>query len=126
MSGLALSYRKPHDCRFDTIPYPSGSKVSDFSKILGESGRRIHEHIGQYVAKLEELADRVTFRVQFFSLSLTNTTFAWYARLAPNSINSSGGFEHRFHEHSKEYELELVESVNDYFRRFQDSRNRYF
>lgn len=69
MSGLGLSYRKSQDCRFDTIPCPPGSKVSDFSKILGKSGRSIREHIGHYVAQLEELADRETFRVQLFSFS---------------------------------------------------------
>lgn len=96
MSGLALSYRKPHDCRFDTIPYPSGSKVSDFSKILGESGRRIHEHIGQYVAKLEELADRVTFRVQFFHylllIPLLHGMLGWLQTLLISQVISNTDF----------------------------------
>lgn len=63
MSDLGSSYRKPYDHRFDTIPYPPGTKVSDFSKFSGESGRSTHEHIDQYPTQLEELADREAFRV---------------------------------------------------------------
>jgi hypothetical protein len=66
-----------------------------------------------------------------------DTVFAWYDVLPPNSISSWGDIEHKFHEHfSRKYELELVdlatlwqgqdESVNDYFQRFQDTRNWWF
>jgi hypothetical protein len=48
--GLGSSYRKPYDQWFDTLPYPPGSKVSDFSKFLGESGKSTHEHTYQYLA----------------------------------------------------------------------------
>jgi hypothetical protein len=71
-----------------------------------------------------------------FSLSLTGTAFAWYATLPPNSILSWGGeLEQKFHDHffSGDYELDLVdlvalqqgkdESVNEYIRRFRDTRN---
>jgi hypothetical protein len=71
-------------------------------------------------------------------LSLTGTAFTWYATLPPNSILSWGDLEQKFHEHffSGDYELDLVdlvaprqekdESVNDYIRRFWDTRNRCF
>jgi hypothetical protein len=71
-------------------------------------------------------------------LSLTDTAFAWYAALPPNSINSWEELEQKFHEHffSGEHELELTdlasvqqgpeELVNDYIRRFWDTRNRCF
>jgi hypothetical protein len=84
------------------------------------------------------LADIEAFRVRLFSLSLTGTSFAWYATLPPNSISSQGDLEQKFHDHffSGDYELDLVdqvalrqgkdESVNDYIRRFQDTRNRCF
>jgi hypothetical protein len=84
------------------------------------------------------LADGEAFRVPLFSLSLTGTAFAWYASLPPNSINFWNELESKFHEHFfvGEYELGLAdlasvrqgreESVNDYIRRFWDTRNRCF
>jgi hypothetical protein len=84
------------------------------------------------------LADREAYRVRLFPLSLTGTTFTWYATLSPNYINSWEELEQKFHEHFflAEHELELSdlatvrqgpkESVNDYIRRFRDTRNRCF
>jgi hypothetical protein len=84
------------------------------------------------------LVDTKAFRVRLFSLSLTGTTFAWYTTLPPNSILLWGDLEQNFHDHffTGDYELDLVdlvtlrqgkdESVNDYIRRFRDTRNRCF
>jgi hypothetical protein len=105
---------------------------------LGDQGKSTREHIDQFLAQLGELADAEAFRVRLFSLSLTGTAFTWYATLPPNSILSWGDLEQKFHEHffSGDYELDLVdlvalrqekdELVNDYIRRFQDTRNRCF
>jgi hypothetical protein len=112
--------------------------MPEFSKFSGENGRSTHEHIGQFLAHLGKLADGEAFRVRLFSLSLTGTAFAWYAVLPPNSINFWNELESKFHEHFfvGEYELGLAdlasvrqgreESVNDYIRRFRDTRNRCF
>jgi hypothetical protein len=100
--------------------------------------KNTHEHIGQFLAQLGELTDTEAFCVRLFSLSLTGTAFAWYATLPPNSILSWGELEQKFHDHfvSGDYELDLVdlvalrqgkdESVNEYIRRFWDTRNRCF
>jgi hypothetical protein len=107
-------------------------------KFSGDEGKRTHEHISQFLAQLGELANIEVFRVCLFSLSLIGTTFAWYATLPPKFIFSWGDLEQKFHDHffSSDYELDLVdlvalrqgkdESVNDYVRRFQDTRNRCF
>jgi hypothetical protein len=50
----------------------------------------MNKHISHFLAHLGELADREAYCVCLFSLSLTSTTFAWYAILPPNSINSWG------------------------------------
>jgi hypothetical protein len=138
VARVGQSYQKPYDHRFDTVPYPQGARVLEFFKFSGENGRSTHEHIGQFLAHLGELDDKEAFRVRLFSLSLTSTTFSWYAALPPNSINSCNDLESKFHEHffSGEYELGLAdlasvrqgreESVNDYIRRFRDTRNRCF
>jgi hypothetical protein len=67
--------------------------------------------MGQFLAQLGGLANREEFHVRLFSLSLTGTTFAWYATLPPNSISSWGDLEQKFHEHfsTREYEIELVD-----------------
>jgi hypothetical protein len=60
---------------------------------------------------LGELADGEAYRVRLFSLSLTDTAFAWYAALPPNSINTWEELEWKFHEHFLlgEHELELAD-----------------
>jgi hypothetical protein len=138
VARVGQSYQKPYNHRFDTVPYPQGARIPEFSKFSGENGRSTHGHIGQFLAHLGELADGEAFRVRLFSLSLTSTAFAWYAALPPNSIDSWNELESKFHEHffAGEYELGLAdlasvrqvreESVNDYIRRFRDTRNRCF
>jgi hypothetical protein len=138
VSSTGQSYRKPYSHRFDTVPYPQGTRIIDFSQFSGEGGKSTHEHINQFIAHLGELADGEAYRVRLFSLSLTDIAFGWYTTLLPNSINSWEELERKFHEHffSGEYELELAdlasvrqgpeESVNDYIRRFRDTRNRCF
>jgi hypothetical protein len=132
------SYRKPYDSRFDHHPYPQGTRIPEFAKFSGDQGKNTREHIGQFLAQLGELADTEAFRVHLFSFSLTGTTFAWYSTLPPNSILSWGDLEQKFHDHFffGDYELDLVDlvaleqakdkSVNDYIRRFRNTRNRCF
>jgi hypothetical protein len=138
VSGTGQSYRKPYSHRFDIVPHPQGTRISDFSKFSSEGRKSTHEHISQFLAHLGELADMEAYRVRLFSLFLTDTAFAWHVALPPNYINSWEELEHKFHEHffSGEHELELVdlasvrqgpeESVNDYIQRFRDTRNRCF
>jgi hypothetical protein len=111
VARVGQSYQKPYGHRFDTVPYPQGARILEFSKFSGENGRSTHEHIGQFLAHLGELADGEAFHVLLFSLSLTGTAFAWYAALPPNSINSWNDLESKFHEHlfSGEYELGLAD-----------------
>jgi hypothetical protein len=86
----AQSYRRHYDSRFDHHPYTQGTRIHEFAKFSGDQGKSTQEHIGQFLAQLGELADTEAFHVHLFSLSLTGTTFAWYATLPPNSILSWG------------------------------------
>jgi hypothetical protein len=138
VSGTRQSYRKPYSHRFDTVSYPQGTRIPDFSNFSGEGGKSTHEHISQFIAHLGELVDGEAYRVRLFSLSHTDTAFTWYAALPPNSINSWEELEQKFHEHffSGDHELELTylasirqepkESDNGYIRRFRNTRNRCF
>jgi hypothetical protein len=107
------SYQRPYDSQFDHLPYPQGSRIPEFAKFLGDQGKSMHEHIDQFLAQLGELADTEAFHVRLFSLSLTRTTFAWYAALPPNSILLWGDLEQNFNDHffSGDYKLDLVDLV---------------
>jgi hypothetical protein len=73
-----------------------------------------------------------------FSLSLIGTAFSWFSSLSPNSIDSWEQLECKFHVdfYSLENELKLSDltsvrqgrdvSINDYIRRFRDTKNRCF
>jgi hypothetical protein len=52
VARVGQSYRKSYDHRFDTIPYPQGARIPEFSKFSGENGRSTHEHIGPFLAHL--------------------------------------------------------------------------
>jgi hypothetical protein len=67
---VGQSYQKPYDHRFDTVPYPQGARIPEFSKFSGENERSTHKHIGQFLAHLGELADGEAFRVRLFSYRL--------------------------------------------------------
>ena len=72
------------------------------------------------------------------SLSLTGTAFSWFSSLAPNSIRSWEELEQKFHDHfySVDNETKLPdltsvrqgrdESINEYFKKFKDIKNRCF
>jgi hypothetical protein len=111
VSSTGQLYQKPYTHQFDTVPYPQGTRIPDFSRFSDEGGKSTHEHISQFIAHLGELANREAYCVRLFSLSLVDTAFAWYTALPPNSINSWEELERKFHEHffSGEHELELAD-----------------
>jgi hypothetical protein len=61
--------------RFDYHSYPQGTRIPEFAKKLGDHGKSTHEYIGQFLAKLGELANTEAFCVCLFLLSLTGTVF---------------------------------------------------
>jgi hypothetical protein len=89
VARVGQSYQKSYNHRFDTVPYPQGARIPEFSKFSGENGRSTHEHIGKFLAHLGELADGEALRVRLFSLSLTGTAFAWYACGGQISLGST-------------------------------------
>jgi hypothetical protein len=51
VSGTGQSYRKPYSHRFDTVPYPQGTRIPDFSNFSSEGGKSTHEHISQFISE---------------------------------------------------------------------------
>ena len=120
---------------FDTVTYPAGFRLPEFVKFNGDDSKSTFEHVSQYLAQLGEASSINEFKVHLFSLSLTRISFSWFSSLAPNSITSWEQLEQKFHDHffCGSYELKLShltsvkqmrdESVNDYIRRFCDTKN---
>ena len=122
---------------FDSVAYPIGFRLPEFVKFSGEDTRSTFEHISQYLAQLGEAGSINKLKVCLFSLSLTGTAFSLFSSLAPNSIGSWEQLEQKFHEHffcghdDLNSHLTSVrqsrdESVNDYIRRFRDTKKRWF
>ena len=94
--------------------------------------------ISQYIAQLGEVGSSKSLRVRMFSLSLTGTAFPWFSSLAPNLIRSWDELEQKLHDHfysgdnkTKLTDLTSVrqgrdESIHEYFKKFEDIKNRCF
>jgi hypothetical protein len=138
LSNKSRVYQKPYPSYFDSVPYPASWHTPDFVKFNGEDNRTTWEHISQYLVQLGEVSLVDALKVRLFSLSLTDAAFSWFSFLSPNSIDSWEQLESKFHDHfySPENELKLLdltlvrqgrdEYVNDYIRRFRDTKNRCF
>jgi hypothetical protein len=44
--GCATSHQKPYPEYYDTIPYPRGFRMADFTKFNGDDSKTMYEHIG--------------------------------------------------------------------------------
>jgi hypothetical protein len=138
LSNNSCVYQKPHPSHFDLVACPVGWRTLDFVKFNGEDNRTAWEHISQYLAQLGKVGSIDALKVYLFSLSTTDTAFSWFSSLLPNSIDSSEQLERKFHNHfyGPKNELNFLdltsirqghdESVNDYIRRFRDTKNRCF
>jgi hypothetical protein len=136
--GNTRLYQKPYRADFDYVAFPPSWRMPDFVKFSGDGNRTTWEHISQYTAQLGEAGTYNSLKVRLFSLSLTDTAFAWFSSLAPNSIDSWDQLEQKFHDHffSGSYQLKLTdltsvrqnkeESVSDYLKRFKEVKNCCF
>jgi hypothetical protein len=42
--GQAWAYQKPYPDHFDTLPYPHGFRVPDFTRFIGDDARTTYKH----------------------------------------------------------------------------------
>jgi hypothetical protein len=136
--GRARSYQKPYLEYFDMIPYPWGFWVPDLAKFTGDDAKTTYEHIGQFLAQVNDVGITDVQKIRMFPLSLTGTAFNWFTSLPPNSIDSWVSFEQKFHDYfyNREVELRLpdltslrqkyTETISDYLRWFREVRNRCY
>jgi hypothetical protein len=79
-------YQKSYLNIFDSVAYPVGWRVPNFTKFDGKGSRTTQEHVSQYLAQLGEASFIEALHVWLFSLSLTGTAFAWFFSLPTYSI----------------------------------------
>jgi hypothetical protein len=136
--GHARTYQKPYPDYFNTIPYPRGFIVPNFAKFTGGDARTTYEHIGQFLAEVNNIGITDVHKVRPFQLSLSGTTFNWFTSLASDSIDSWPCLEQKFHDYfyNREVDLRLSdltavkqkynESASEYLKRFREMRNRCY
>jgi hypothetical protein len=131
--GRVRSYQNSYPDYFDSVPYPRGFRMPDFTKFTEEDSRSTYEHVGKYLAQISDLGANDVYRIQLFPLSLSGTAFNWFTYLAPNSVNTWAELEERFHDYFYNGETELKlsdlttvrqkysESIAEYIKRFRET-----
>jgi hypothetical protein len=71
LKGRAGTYQKPYPEYFDMIPYPWGFRVPDLAKFMGDDAKTTYEHIGQFLAQVNDVGITDVHRIRMFPLSLT-------------------------------------------------------
>jgi hypothetical protein len=134
LEGWVRSYQKPHPEYFDTIPYPRGFRVPDLAKFMGHDAKTTYEHIGQFLAQVNDVGITNMHNIRMFPLFLTGAAFNLFTS-PPNSIDSWVSLEKKYHDYFYIGEVELrlsdltsvrqnyMEIVSDYLRQFREVRN---
>jgi hypothetical protein len=84
--GRAKTYQKPYPEFFDTIPYPKGFRVLEFTRFTGEDSMTTYEHIGQFLAQVSDYGITDMHKIRLFPLSLSGAAFNWFVSLTPNFV----------------------------------------
>jgi hypothetical protein len=95
--GRGCVYQEPYPDYYDQLPNPRGYRVPEFSKFIGEDGKIILDHIGQFILQCGEGSANDALKLRMFSLSLSDTAFTWFTSLALNSIFTWAQLEQKFH-----------------------------
>jgi hypothetical protein len=89
------------------IPYPWGFQVPDLAKFTDDDAKITYEHIGQFLAQVNDVDITDVHKIRMFSLSPTGSAFNWFTSLPPNSIDSWVSLEQKFHDYLYNREVEL-------------------
>jgi hypothetical protein len=99
--------QKPYPEYFNTIPYPWGFQVPELAKFTGGDAKTTYEHIGQFLAQVNDVGITDVHKIKIFLLSLTREAFNWFTSLPPNSIDSWVCLEQKFHDYFYNEDVEL-------------------
>jgi hypothetical protein len=110
------------------IPYSRDFWVPDLAKFMGDDAKTTYEHIGQFLAQVNDMGITDVHKIRMFPLSLTGAAFNWFTSLPPNSIDYQVSSEQKFHDYFYNVEVKLMlsdltslrqkytETVSDYLR----------
>jgi hypothetical protein len=133
--GWARSYQKPYPEYFDLIPYPWGFQVPDLAKFTGDDAKTTYEHIGRFLAQVNNVGITDVHKISMLLLSLTGAAFNWFTSLPPNSIDFWVSLEQKFHNYFYNGEVELrlsdltsmrqkyTKTISNYLWWFREVRN---
>jgi hypothetical protein len=136
--GLARSHQKPYPEYFDTIPYPQGFRVPDLAKFTGDDAKTTYEHIGLFLAQVNDMGISDVHKIRMFLLSLTEAAFNWLSSLPLNSIDSWVSLEQKFHGYFYNGEVEhrfsdltslrqkYTKTISNYLKQFREIRNQCY
>jgi hypothetical protein len=54
----------------------------------GSDSKMTYEHVGQFLAQVNEIGINDVHKVRWFPLSLSSTTFNWFVSLPANSVDT--------------------------------------
>jgi hypothetical protein len=138
LKGRARVYQKLYPEYFNTLPYPRGFRMPDFVKFNGDDAKMTYEHIGQFLAQINDVGITDAHRVRLFPLSLSRAALNWFTSLPPNSVNTWPQLEQKFHDYFYNGEIELRlydltairqkynETTTEYLKHFRETRNRCY
>jgi hypothetical protein len=99
---------------------------------MGDDAKITYEHIGQFLAQVNDVGIIDVHKIRMFPLSLTGAAFNWFTSLPLNSIDFWASLEQKFHDYFYNGEVELklsdltslrqkyTETVSDYLKRFRE------
>jgi hypothetical protein len=105
---------------------------------MGDDAKTTYEHIGQFLAQVNDVGITNVHKIRMFPLSLTGAAFNWFTSLPPNSIDSWVSLEQKFHDYFYNGEVELrlsdltslrqkyTKTISDYLRWFREVRNQCY
>jgi hypothetical protein len=133
--GRARLYQKPYPEYFDLIPYPWGFRVPDLAKFTGDDAKTTYEHIGRFLAQVNNVGITDVHKISMLLLSLIGAAFNWFTSFPPNSIDFWVSLEQKFHDYFYNGEVELrlsdltsmrqkyTKTISNYLWWFREVRN---
>jgi lipopolysaccharide biosynthesis protein len=73
--------------------------LPDFTKFTGDDAKMAYEHIGQFLAQINDIGIIDAHRARLFPLSLSGSAFNWFTSLPPNSVDTWPQLERKLHDY---------------------------
>lgn len=85
-AGTIQPYHSPYPPYHDTVPYPPGYQIPQFSMFDGRGCPK--RHLSHFITACRDTATNGSLLLRQFPLSLDGPAYEWYDNLRPGSISS--------------------------------------